>query len=267
MPRLKHLRARQILDSRGNPTIEVSASLEDGTYAKAAVPSGASTGSHEAHELRDEDPRYFHGKGVDRAIENVNGPIAEAMVNLRINDQSAVDQRLIELDGTENKSLLGANAILGVSLALARAYSASQKIPLFSHIANLAARPEAVALPLPMFNVMNGGVHADSSLDFQEFMIAPVGAKSMRDAVRMASETYHSLKALLKQKGYSIAVGDEGGFAPNLRANDEAIELILEAIELGGYKTGKDIAIALDPAASEFYREGYYQFLKSDRRN
>lgn len=259
--------AREILDSRGNPTLEVAVHLSDGVCAKAGVPSGASTGTLEAFELRDNDPERFQGKGVDLAIRNVNEEIAPRLVGRNPMEQADLDQLMIELDGTENKRRLGANAILGVSMAIARAAARSLRLPLFRYIARQMHREEeARTIPLPMFNIMNGGVHADSSLDFQEFMIAPVGAKSMEEAVRMASETYHTLKSVLHEKGYSVAIGDEGGFAPKLKANTEAIELILRAIEKAGYRPGEDIALALDPAASEFFENDRYVFKKSDGR-
>jgi enolase len=267
MPTIKEVHAREILDSRGNPTVEVYCALSDGTEAKAAVPSGASTGTQEAFELRDNDPKRYHGKGVNLAIRNVNEEIAPKLIGKSPFEQSNIDKFLIELDGTENKRRLGANAILGVSMAVARAAAKNMGTPLFFYIAEQARlNHDPKTLPLPMFNIMNGGVHADSSLDFQEFMIAPIGAPSMKEALRMASETYHTLKSVLHDKGYSVAIGDEGGFAPKLKANTEAIELILRAIEKAGYRPGEDIVIALDPAASEFYEDGYYVFKKSDGR-
>ncbi len=256
--------AREILDSRGNPTIEVDVVLEDGTMGRAAVPSGASTGEHEAVELRDGDKSRYMGKGVLKAVQNVNDVISPEIVGLDALDQVAIDRTLIKLDGTENKSKLGANAILGVSMAVARAAANYLDVPLFKYLGNY----HASLLPVPMANIINGGVHADNSVDFQEFMIVPVGAPSIREAVRMMSETFHNLKAVLKSKGYSTAVGDEGGFAPNLKSNEEAIEVILEGIEKAGYKAGEDIYIALDPAASEFFdtEKNKYVFKKSDGR-
>jgi enolase len=252
--------ARQILDSRGNPTVEVDVVLSDGTRGRAAVPSGASTGSREAVELRDGDKACFGGKSVLKAVAHVNQEICKAVVGLPATDQAGLDAVLCALDGTENKAKLGANAILGVSLAVARAAAASADQPLYRYLGGAGAR----LLPVPMFNVLNGGVHADSSVDPQEFMIAPVGAPSFTAAVQMAAETYQALKATLKKKKYSTAVGDEGGFAPNLRSNVEAVEVILEAIGAAGLKAGKDIVLALDPAASEFFEDGHYVFRKSD---
>ncbi len=256
--------AREILDSRGNPTIEVDVVLEDGTMGRAAVPSGASTGEHEAVELRDGDKSRYMGKGVLKAVQNVNDVISPEIVGLDALDQVAIDKTLIKLDGTENKSKLGANAILGVSMAVARAAANYLDVPLFKYLGNY----HASLLPVPMANIINGGVHADNSVDFQEFMIVPVGAPTFREAVRMMSETFHNLKAVLKSKGYSTAVGDEGGFAPNLKSNEEAIEVILEGIEKAGYKAGEDIYVALDPAASEFFdtEKNKYVFKKSDGR-
>jgi enolase len=259
MSKIATIHAREILDSRGNPTLEVDVKLTTGELGRASVPSGASTGSKEAVELRDGDPSRYGGKGVNTAIANVNGPIASALRGLDASNQKEIDQGLITLDGTENKSRLGANAILGVSCAVARASALAQKIPLYRSLG------KGNLLPVPMFNVLNGGVHADNSVDLQEFMIAPAGAKNFREALRMGAETYQALKSILKKKGYRTAVGDEGGFAPDLKANVEAIEVILQAIELAGFKAGKDIVIALDPASSEFYDNGTYYFGKSDR--
>lgn len=255
------VRARQILDSRGNPTIEVDLTLADGHVGRAAVPSGASTGTREAIELRDGDPSRYGGKGVGKAIANVNGPIAEALVGRGSGGQQKLDERLIALDGTPNKSRLGANAMLGVSLAYARASAAAARMPLYAHLVNR----DAALLPTPMFNVLNGGVHADNSVDVQELMIAPVGAPSFAEALRMGVETYHALKAVLKDRGYSTAVGDEGGFAPNARSNIEVVELALAAIERAGLHAGDDIVLALDPAANELFADGVYRFDKSDR--
>lgn len=254
--------AREILDSRGNPTIEVDVILEDGTYGRAAIPSGASTGTQEAVELRDGDKSRYLGKGVQKAVQNVNEMIADNIVGLDPYDQVKIDNILIELDGTENKSNLGANAILGVSLAVAKAAANSLGMPLYRYIGGTNAK----ILPVPMMNIINGGKHADNNVDFQEFMIMPVGSSKFSDALRMGAEVFHNLKSVLKKKGYNTAVGDEGGFAPNLKSNEEAIEVILEAIQLAGYKPGKDVAIALDPAASEFFDEKKkkYVFSKSD---
>ena len=240
------------MDSRGNPTVEVEITLEDGTRAWAAVPSGASTGKLEALELRDGDPQRYYGKGVLTAIRNVNEIIAPAVKGLDARDQQVLDSKLIELDGTENKSRLGANAILGASLAAARAAALSEKIPLYQHIHALFGDGEP-QLPIPLMNVLNGGVHADNGLDIQEFMIVPIGAERFQDAVRMGAETFHTLKKILKERGLGTAVGDEGGFAPRLSSNEEAIELLLEAINASGYTPGEEIALALDAAASEFY--------------
>jgi enolase len=240
--------ARQILDSRGNPTVEVDVELESGAVGRADVPSGASTGEHEAVELRDEEAA-FHGKGVSRAVENVNGVIADEVTGLDATDQRLVDRALIELDGTPNKAKLGANAILGVSLATAYAAAAAVELPLYQYIGGVNAH----VLPVPGMNIMNGGKHADNNVDLQEFMIMPLGAGSFREALRACSEVYHSLKAVLKQKGLSTAVGDEGGFAPDLGSNEEAIQAIVQAIEAAGYESGKDVMVALDPAASSFY--------------
>jgi enolase 1/2/3 len=260
MSTLTSILAREILDSRGNPTIEVDVRLDDGSGGRAAVPSGASTGSREALELRDGDKARYGGKGVRRALHNVTDVILPALRGTDAADQSAVDRRLCALDGTAEKRNLGANAILGVSLAVARAAAASARQPLYRYLGGT----DATLLPVPMFNILNGGAHADNSVDFQEFMIAPVGAPSFAEALRMGSETYHALKSILIDKGYSTGIGDEGGFAPDLRANVEAVELILRGIEKAGLKPGKDIAIALDPAASEFFEDGAYVLKKSD---
>lgn len=264
MAKIQRVHAREILDSRGNPTIEVDILLDDGSFGRAAVPSGASTGSREAVELRDDDDRRFNRKGVLKAVAHVNSEIAEAITGVDPSDQMALDSQLISLDGTENKSKLGANAILGVSMAAARAAADQMDIPLYRYLATKVLKTKDLLLPTPMFNILNGGVHADNSVDLQEFMIAPVGADSFRNAVRMAAEVYHSLKGILKKKGYHTSIGDEGGFAPQLKANVEAIELILAAIEQAHYRAGKDIVIAMDPAASEFYKDGHYVFSKSD---
>ena len=255
--------AREILDSRGNPTIEVEVMLESGVIGRAAVPSGASTGEHEAVELRDGDKSRYNGKGVLKAVENVNEKIADQIIELDAADQVAIDQQLINLDGTENKSNLGANAILGVSLACAKAAAETLTLPLYRYIGGTSAR----TLPVPMMNILNGGSHADNTVDFQEFMIMPVGATSFAEALRMGAETFHALSSVLKSKGLNTSVGDEGGFAPNLKSNDEAIEVILEAINKTGYKVGDEIALALDIASSEMFLKDkkMYQFFKSDK--
>lgn len=247
--------AREILDSRGNPTVEVEVCLEDGSVGRAAVPSGASTGVHEAVELRDGDKTRYLGKGVTKAVDNVNDVIAEALIGLEATRQVEVDEMLIRLDGTPNKGKLGANAILGVSMAVAKAAAASVGLPLYLYLGGVAAQE----LPVPMMNILNGGQHADNNVDIQEFMIMPVGAASFSEALRMNAEIYHGLKALLNAKGLGTGLGDEGGFAPNLKSNEEAIEVILEAVKKAGYKPGEDIMIALDVAASEFYKDGKYQ--------
>jgi len=263
MSAITEIRAREILDSRGNPTIEVDVHLESGSWGRAAVPSGASTGSREALELRDGDKSRFSGKGVLRAVAHVNDLILPALRGADASDQAALDKALCDLDGTQNKDKLGANAILGVSLAAARASAAAAGLPLYRYLAGLAGGPGTL-IPVPMFNILNGGAHADNSVDFQEFMIAPVGAPTVREALRMGAEVYHALKGILKGKGYSTAIGDEGGFAPNLKANVEAIEVILTAIGKAGLKAGSDVVIALDPAASEFFEDGAYVLRKSD---
>lgn len=254
--------AREILDSRGNPTVEVEVVLEDGSLGRAAVPSGASTGTYEAVELRDGDAERYGGKGVIRAVEHVNVEIAAEIVGLNALDQAEIDQTMIELDGTENKSRLGANAILGVSLAVARAAAESLGLPLYRYIGGVGAN----LLPVPMMNVLNGGRHADNNLDLQEFMIVPVGADSFAEALRMGAEVYHSLRRILREKGLSTAVGDEGGFAPFLNSNEDALKLLLEAIEKAGYRPGDEVALALDPAASEFFHDGFYA-LEGESRN
>ena len=247
--------AREILDSRGNPTIEVEVELADGSFGRAAVPSGASTGVHEALELRDGDKARFGGKGVLKAVENVNQLIAPEVEGMDALDQAGVDQVMLELDGTPNKSKLGANAILGVSLAVARAASDATGLPLYQYLGGVQAK----ILPVPMFNILNGGVHANwQGTDLQEFMIAPLGAPNFREALRWGSETYQALKGVLKNGGFSTAVGDEGGFAPTLKTNAQAVELIIQAIEKAGYKPGEQISIALDPASSGFYEDGFY---------
>ncbi len=254
---------REILDSRGNPTVEVEVWLEDGEMGRAGVPSGASTGIHEALELRDEDKGRFGGKGVLKAVEHVNNEISEALFGMDALDQAGVDQAMLDLDGTPNKSKLGANAILGTSMAVARAAAESVGLPLYRYLGGIGAR----TLPVPMMNIMNGGAHANwQGTDLQEFMIAPVGAPNFREAVRWGSETYHALKSVLKSKGYSTGVGDEGGFAPALKKNSEAIELIISAIQKAGYKPGEDICIALDPASSGFYEDGLYNLRTEGRK-
>lgn len=254
---------REILDSRGNPTVEADVHLADGTIGRAAVPSGASTGEHEAVELRDEDKSRYLGKGTQKAAENITKKISPALAGIDASDQTLVDRKMLDLDGTANKSKLGANAILAVSMAAARASAESEMTPLYRYMGGVNAR----VLPVPMMNVINGGAHADNSVDPQEFMIVPVGAKKFSEALRMGAETFHNLKSVLKKRGYSTAVGDEGGFAPNLKSNEEALEVLSEAITKAGYKPGDQIAIALDPAASEFYDQGKkkYVFKKSDK--
>jgi len=259
MTKIKKIKAREILDSRGNPTVEVDVVLVNGILGRAAVPSGASTGSREAVELRDGDAGRYHGKGVQKAVKNVNRIIAPQLKGMAPEKQEAIDRFMIDLDGTENKAKLGANAILGVSIAVAKAAALDKGKPVYKYIGGKEAR----RLPIPFFNILNGGKHADNNVDIQEFMIAPVGAPSFREALRMAAETYQTLKAVLKSKGLNTAVGDEGGFAPNLSSNEEAIKVIISAIEKSGYKPGRQIAIVLYPAASEFYRDGKY-LLKAD---
>ena len=263
MSTIKSVHAREILDSRGNPTVEVDVVLEDGSQGRAAVPSGASTGIHEALELRDEDKKRFGGKGTLKAVENVNGQIASALKGQAAENQSAIDKSMLDLDGTPNKSKLGANAILGVSLAVARAAANSAHQPLYRYLGG----DKATLLPVPMFNILNGGVHANwQGTDFQEFMIAPVGAPNFREALRWGSEVYQALKGVLKSGGYSVGVGDEGGFAPALKKNSDAVDVILQAIEKAGYKPGDDVAIALDPATSGFYEDGLYNLRTEGRK-
>lgn len=249
MGTIEEIVARQILDSRGNPTVEVDVVLEDGTVGRAAVPSGASTGELEAVELRDGDNAYYMGKGVIQAVKNVNETIADELIGMEVFNQVDIDSFLIELDGTNNKSNLGANALLGVSMAVARAAANSLQLPLWRYLGGVNSK----VMPVPMMNVLNGGAHADNNVDFQEFMIVPAGAERLSEAIRMGSEVFHNLKKVLAKNGYSTAVGDEGGFAPNLKSNEEALELILSAIETAKYKPGEDVSIALDPATSEFY--------------
>ena len=254
--------AREILDSRGNPTVEVDVMLEDGSLGRAAVPSGASTGAHEACELRDPKAKRYMGKGVQQAVKNVNEKIAPEVMGFDATAQEDIDAMMIELDGTPNKSKLGANAILGVSLAVARAAAESVGLPLYRYVGGCTAN----ILPVPMMNILNGGKHADNTVDFQEFMVMPVGAENFPEALRMGAEVFHTLKGVLKSKGYNTSVGDEGGFAPSLKSNEEALDVILEAIKKAGYKAGKDIFIALDPAANELWVEEdkKYRFFKSD---
>ncbi|MCY3689687.1 MAG: phosphopyruvate hydratase [Gammaproteobacteria bacterium] len=259
MPEIKKVHAREILDSRGNPTIEAEVRLEDGAGGIACVPSGASTGSREALELRDQDPERYGGKGVLRAVENVNGEIRQALAGANAADQQGLDRIMLDLDGTENKSRLGANAILAVSLAAARAAASSRGTSLFRHIAGLAGNDEGLSLPVPMMNIINGGEHADNNVDIQEFMIQPTGAGSFPEALRCGVEIFHALKSVLKKDGFNTAVGDEGGFAPDLPSNAAALDAIVNAIELAGYKAGGDVHLALDCAASEFYRDGRYE--------
>ena len=259
---IEEVHAREILDSRGNPTIEAEVTLVGGEVGRAAVPSGASTGEHEAVELRDGDKKRYGGKGVLQAVKNVNEIIAPSMDGMDALDQAEIDNALLKLDGTATKSKLGANALLAVSMATARAAAAYLELPLYQYLGG----PNGRTLPVPMMNIINGGAHADNNVDFQEFMIVPVGAESFRESLRIGTEVFHSLKSVLKKKGYATSVGDEGGFAPNLRSNEEAIETILEAITQAGYAAGKDCLLALDPAASEFYDGKSYVFKKSDKR-
>jgi enolase len=263
MTEIVSIHAREILDSRGNPTVEADVVVGDGVRGRAAVPSGASTGEHEAVELRDGDKKHYLGKGVLGAVENVESIIAPELIGMDASNQKLIDATMIALDGTENKGKLGANAILAVSMACARASAEALGLPLYRYLGGV----NACILPTPMMNILNGGAHADNNVDFQEFMVMPVGAETFSDALRWGTEVFHTLKSVLKKKGYNTAVGDEGGFAPSLKSNVEALELILEAIELAGYKAGTDIAIALDPASSEFYdkKSGMYVFKKSDK--
>ncbi|NQU14737.1 MAG: phosphopyruvate hydratase [Desulfobacteraceae bacterium] len=253
--------AREILDSRGNPTVEVEVGLSDGSFARAAVPSGASTGKYEAVELRDKRRKRYGGKGVQQAVDNVNQIIAPALFEMDATDQRLIDKTLIELDGTRNKGKLGANAILGVSLAVARAAADSLFMPLYRYIGGT----NACRLPMPMMNILNGGLHATNNMDMQEFMIMPIGAKTFKDALRIGAEVFHALAGVLKEKGFSAAVGDEGGFAPDLKDDEQAIEMILAGVKKAGYRAGKDVVLALDPASSSFYKAGKYVFYKSDQ--
>lgn len=261
MPTITSVYARQILDSRGNPTVEADVVTDSGHFGRAAVPSGASTGAHEAVELRDGDARSYLGKGVLRAVDHVNGELAQAVVGLEVTDQAEVDMAMLEADGTPNKARLGANAILAVSLAAARAAAQASGLPLFQYVGGVTVR----TLPVPMMNILNGGAHADNAIDFQEFMVMPVGATSFSQGLQMGTEVFHHLKSVLKAKGYSTNVGDEGGFAPNIRSNEEAIETVLEAIHKAGFTAGKDLVIAMDAAMTELYDEktGLYTFKKS----
>jgi enolase len=264
MSAIINIHARQILDSRGNPTVEAEVITEDGAMGRAAVPSGASTGAHEAVELRDGDKKNYLGKGVLHAVENVNKKISDELMGMDVFEQNAIDHKMLKLDGTDNKSKLGANAILAVSMACAKAAAIECNMPLYRYVGGVNAN----TLPIPLMNILNGGSHADNSIDFQEFMIMPVKAHSFRQALQMGAEVFHTLKTVLKKKGYSTNVGDEGGFAPNIKSNEEAIEIVLKSIEEAGYKPGKDIYIAMDAATTEFYDEktGMYTFKKSDNR-
>jgi enolase 1/2/3 len=258
---LIELVGREIIDSRGNPTVEVEAILENGVMGRAAVPSGASTGSHEALELRDKDSKRYLGKGVQKAIQNIHRVISPKLLGMDVMGQKAIDQTMIKLDGTPHKIRLGANAILGVSLACAKAAANHLSIPFYQHLGGLSA----VQLPLPLMNILNGGVHADNNVDLQECMILPIGAKRFKDALRMGVEVFHHLKAILKEKGYKTSVGDEGGFAPDLRSNEEAFSLIVQAIQKAGYRPGKDVVLGIDAAATEFYKNGFY-YLKAEKK-
>lgn len=260
MTKIIEVKAREILDSRGNPTVEADCLIEGGIIGRASVPSGASTGVHEAVELRDKDPKRYMGKGVQKAVENVNTKINKAVKGLSCLEQHSIDDKLLKLDGTPNKGKLGANAILAVSLAAAKAAALSQKKFLFEYIGSLYGEASPNLLPVPMMNILNGGEHADNNVDIQEWMVMPVGAGSFREALRMGAEVFHSLKNVLKKKGFSTSVGDEGGFAPNLRSNQEALDEIMQAIELAGYKPEKDIFLAIDSASSSFYENGKYNF-------
>lgn len=262
MSYIRSVKGREILDSRGNPTVEVEITTDQNVMVKASVPSGASTGEHEALELRDADPHYYSGKGVKKAVANVNGPIAQLLIGEHVCEQERLDQLMIQADGTENKSHFGANAILGTSLALARAGALTAKLPLYRYIGGSHSH----VLPCPMMNIINGGAHADNTLDFQEFMVRPVGAKSFREALRWGAEIFHVLKSLLKKDGHITAVGDEGGFAPRLSSNEEALDLILMAIEKAGYKAGSQITLALDCAASEFYDKESRRYIEKKKK-
>ncbi len=261
MPLIKSVHALEILDSRGNPTLKVTVTTDEGICGTAAVPSGASTGTHEAVELRDNDKKRYGGKGVQKAVQNVNGPIAKVLIGKDLFAQKSLDQLLIDTDGTPNKSALGANAILGASLAIAKAAAHTKKIPLFRYIGN----KDSCLLPCPMMNIINGGAHADNDLDFQEFMIRPIGAPTFKEAVRWGVEVFHTLKGLLKEKGFTISVGDEGGFAPQFSSNEEALDFILKAIEKAGFKPGVEISLALDCAASEFFDPSSKSYLEKKK--
>ncbi|WDY56890.1 phosphopyruvate hydratase [Pseudomonas sp. PSKL.D1] len=258
MAKIVDIKGREVLDSRGNPTVEADVLLDNGIIGSACAPSGASTGSREALELRDGDKSRYLGKGVLKAVANINGPIRDLLLGKDPSDQKALDHAMIELDGTENKAKLGANAILAVSLAAAKAAAQDQDLPLYAHIANLNGTPGQYSMPVPMMNIINGGEHADNNVDIQEFMVQPVGAKTFSDGLRMGTEIFHHLKAVLKARGLNTAVGDEGGFAPNLASNEDALAAIAEAVEKAGYKLGTDVTLALDCAASEFYEDGKY---------
>ncbi len=262
MTAIAAIRGRQILDSRGNPTVEVDVALEDGSMGRAAVPSGASTGAHEAVELRDGDQGRWGGKGVEKAVQSVCGPIAKALIGHDAEDQGEIDASMIALDGTENKARLGANAILGVSLAIAKAAANAAGLPLYRYLGG----DDATLLPVPMMNILNGGAHADNPIDFQEFMVMPVGASSFSEALRCGSEIFHALKSALHQQGWSTGVGDEGGFAPDIASTREALDFILQAVAAAGYSAGDDVLIALDPAASEFFKDGAYVLAGEDKR-
>jgi enolase len=260
MSRIENITGREILDSRGNPTVEVDVTLSGGTLGRAAVPSGASVGTYEAVELRDGDQKRYNGKGTLKAVAAVNGPIAEALAGRDARDQIGIDRAMIELDGTDNKSRLGANAILGASLAVAKAAAASMSVPLYRHVGGVSAH----VMPVPMMNIINGGAHANNGLDFQEFMVMPLNAPSFREALRMGTEVFHTLKSALSKNGHSTSVGDEGGFAPDLRSAPEALDFVMAAIAEAGFRPGDDIAIALDAAASEFFRDGSYAYSGED---
>ncbi|RLB12524.1 MAG: phosphopyruvate hydratase [Deltaproteobacteria bacterium] len=260
MERIKEIRGREILDSRGNPTVEADIILTNGIMGRAAVPSGASTGKYEAIELRDRRKKRYKGKGVEKAVQNINNVISPALKDMDPTNQRLIDKTMIELDGTQNKARLGANAILAVSLAVARAAASLYHLPLYKYLGGA----NACRLPMPMMNILNGGLHSANNVDFQEFMIMPVGAPTFKDALRMGAEIFHSLSEVLKQRGHSTAVGDEGGFAPSLESNEAPLQMIIEAIEKAGYKPGEDVVLALDPAASSFFKNGKYVFFKSD---
>tara|TARA_R110000822_G_scaffold21702_17_gene68512 strand:+ start:6599 stop:7912 length:1314 start_codon:yes stop_codon:yes gene_type:complete len=266
MSRIRYVAAHEIIDSRGNPTVEAEVILEDGAIGTGCAPSGASTGSREAMELRDGDPGRYQGKGVLQAVASVNGPIRELLTGWNVSDQMGLDHAMIELDATPNKGSLGANAILAVSLAAAKAAATSRSVPLYAHLAELFGQPGRYSMPVPMMNILNGGAHADNNLDIQEFMIQPVGAHSFAEALRMGAEVFHTLKDVLKRQGFSVAVGDEGGFAPSLASNEQALELIEQAVTEAGFAMGRDITLALDCAASEFYRDGVYALPGENRQ-